>query len=747
MDKLLEFVKYHNNIEGCNMYFNVNRAYTPMDKKYAAEDVSFVDYFHVDVDVQGGGAPFDAQRKEMLAALEGYSPVPSIIVDSGGGYQGFWKLEEPIEVLHEEDHSNVEDIKAYNNQIRTVLGADACQNIDRIMRIPFTRNFPNAKKRDMGRVESMSSVVRFNDTRHRLNTFAKSAIVSANTSEKVEVNFGNLRDPDLEELGLPKDLRHLIVQGNPNKRSEAVMSVVNKLIRLLPEEGKYDTIASILMNREYRISDHVLDQVHPENYIKKQIESALDYQHHPEMAKMNATHSVVNYHGATRVFQEIDSVEFPGRKAILKLTFESFKDFWCNRTVNTGRKDEKGNEEILPLAKWWLHSPFRRTYNQVIFLPNKDIPGVFNMWRGFKYKPQSGDWSLYEKHIRKNICNGEPKLYDWLLKWMARCVQKPDSVGQVAIVLRGKLGIGKGVFASMLGELFGQHYIATSQSSHLTGKFNSHLKDCVVCFADEAFFAGDKQGEAILKTIITEHTLSIEMKGIDIGPPARNFIHLIVASNQEWTIPAGANERRFLVLDVSSKHMQDTKYFGAIEQQMKSGGYEALLYDLLRVDLTGFEDDLRKPPKTRALFDQQMLSMPVESKWWLEKLSQGQICPSHLDWNSLVQQDRLYDDYVKFSGNKGVRYKSSMLELNRMFREVLPTKTTPVISRREEPNPKGGSRWDPGESMSAETIVVHYLQFPSLHDCRKAFEISQSMRVDWPELKEIGVNVEENQPF
>ena len=69
-------------------------------------------------------------------------------------------------------------------------------------------------------------------------------------------------------------------------------------------------------------------------------------------------------------------------------------------------------------------------------------------------------------------------------------------------------------------------------------------------FADEAFFAGDRSHESILKALITEETLMIEPKGVD--PFAvRNCLHLIMSSNNDWVIPAGADARRYFVLGVS----------------------------------------------------------------------------------------------------------------------------------------------------------------------------------------------------
>src|SRR5262249_19824768 len=156
----------------------------------------------------------------------------------------------------------------------------------------------------------------------------------------------------------------------------------------------------------------------------------------------------------------------------------------------------------------------------------------------------------------------------------------------------------KGVFARSVGDLFGQHFLHVTQKKHLTGQFNAHLRDAVVVFSDEAFLAGDKESEGTLKALITEPTLMIEGKFND-AVTCKNNVHLIVASNNDQIITASPEARRFCVLDVSDAHMQDTKYFRAIDEQMKSGGREAMLYDLQHEDLSGF--DPRNLPATAAL--------------------------------------------------------------------------------------------------------------------------------------------------
>ena len=79
-----------------------------------------------------------------------------------------------------------------------------------------------------------------------------------------------------------------------------------------------------------------------------------------------------------------------------------------------------------------------------MFAPDKDVPGYLNYWHGFAVERQAGDWSLLRKHILENICCGDQELEAYLLGWMALAVQKPGQQGEVAVVLRGGRGTGKG---------------------------------------------------------------------------------------------------------------------------------------------------------------------------------------------------------------------------------------------------------------------------------------------------------------
>lgn len=186
-----------------------------------------------------------------------------------------------------------------------------------------------------------------------------------------------------------------------------------------------------------------------------------------------------------------------------------------------------------------------------------------------------GSCEKFLDHVRINICAGDKKQYDLLIAWLADLVQNPTKTPGTAVVLRGCQGTGKSIFARVIGALFFQHFLYVSDSRHFMGRFNAHLKDCIVLFADEAFMVGGKSNETILKMLITEDNICIERQGYDteIVP---NHVHIIMSVNTDWVVPTAFDDRRFLVFDVADNRCKDTDYFAAIISELNTGGYAAL---------------------------------------------------------------------------------------------------------------------------------------------------------------------------
>lgn len=283
-----------------------------------------------------------------------------------------------------------------------------------------------------------------------------------------------------------------------------------------------------------------------------------------------------------------------------------FKSHYANRKVRVGK-------HVKSAGQLWLSHPDRRSYDGVTFNPNGASEGYYNLFQGFPVEPVRGDCGLYLDHIYNNICKGYDELYDY-------AIQNPGRRPGVALVIRGKQGVGKGVFVNEFARLFGPHAIQVTQSSHLVGNFNAHLRDKLLVFADEAFWAGDKRAEGALKALVTEDNMPIEMKGVDVQN-APNFVRLIMASNNDWVIPASVDQRRFVVMEAGTARMQDSAYFKALRDQMEQGGRKALMQFLIDRDLSGVE--LRRIPRTDALAEQQLRSLDSVGQWLYAALYAG----------------------------------------------------------------------------------------------------------------------------
>jgi hypothetical protein len=325
------------------------------------------------------------------------------------------------------------------------------------------------------------------------------------------------------------------------------------------------------------------------------------------------------------------------------LSIEAFKSYLENKGSVVSRKvrDVDGSWTLKQTyVKWapqWIAHKRRRTYDGVEFFPDPtDAPGTpayFNLWRGLSCTPDPAPanerrikYKTFRDHLFTNMCNGDQAIFEWVFAWLAHIVQRPRERIGTAIVMRGKMGSGKTKIGEVVGSLFPSHYFLVDDPRYLVGNFNAHMASCLLLQVDEGFWAGDKAAEGRLKGLTTAPMQMIESKGID---PIRlkNYVRLLFSSNEDWVIPAGMDERRFCVLDIAPNCAQNHSYFAEMDAELNQGGREALLADLLALDLDAPDaPNLRTIPKTSALLEQKLRSLDSVSEWWFEWLCCVTLC-------------------------------------------------------------------------------------------------------------------------
>jgi hypothetical protein len=599
-------------------------------------DIAAQSFVHADVDMPKR-ALTDAERATWIADATATMEREgcTIIVNSGNGLQGWKRLSEPFPLPVGDAEAQREAIER-NHALLVACGEKdiSTRNVSRLLRVPGTINWPNDSKLKIGRVPVLAKLIGHHPERtYAVADLAKLPVPERGAGAPVKVSIGpdargrvptpeTMRACKVPEQTIALCLTPWAEGGEYRSRSEQQFGASCALVRAGLSDDEH--FAALLSPAWRGLSDSVLDKgTGAERYAKRQVERAREDAVDPMLRELNDRYFAVKSLGSKfRVCHE----EYDDELKRYKLVAQSKEDFasaYMNRKVVVGQR--KGVEQTMPAGRWWLDHDLRRQYDRVVFKPAGEAPGEYNLWRGWACEPTQGTvWDVlpFLWHTYEVLCRGNLSHHEYLIRLLAYWVQNPAEQGHVAVAIRGKKGCGKGIFWREFGGLWGRHFLHISNPKYLVGDFNAHLRDAAFVYADEAFYAGDRKHESILKTIVTEPTIAIEGKGLDVEQYA-NRIKLGMASNSDWIVPATDDERRYFVLDAAGHRIGDRPYFRALSHFMENGGRAALLHDLLTLDLSDF--DPRDVPKTNELAAQVEHGRPAELVWLDDLLEDGML--------------------------------------------------------------------------------------------------------------------------
>lgn len=398
------------------------------------------------------------------------------------------------------------------------------------------------------------------------------------------------------------------------------------------------------------------------------------------LKKMNEQYAVLFNEGEVAIlFETVDEKGRPKREFMREA---SFRRKFSPYTVQQGRGPAKTYADI------WLDWAGRREFAGLCFRPELEPKNnYYNLWRGFAYKTTAyGDagasarlgFDMFIEHARDNVCGGDQKLFTWLMGYFAHMIQKPFERPLTTLVFRGSKGVGKNVLVDRVGKLLGSgHFLTAHDSRYLTSNFNGHLDSCLMLVLDEAFWSGDKSAEGKLKGLTTAPEIMIERKGKE-PYMVDNLVRLIVIGNEDWLVPASADERRYAVFDVGEGRKQHREYFGKMKALMDlKGGAEILMHYLKNFDLS--KVDVNDAPHTKGLADQKLDSMSAFENFWLQCLVEGKIVHADFskEWELKVDKAvfrRALQAYCKERNIKS--WTPSEVALSRELRKVSPSVIT-----------------------------------------------------------------------
>lgn len=374
---------------------------------------------------------------------------------------------------------------------------------------------------------------------------------------------------------------------------------------------------------------------------------------HP-IIELNKEYAFIIAGGSGNILWETTDAD--GKFAFHLLNKQTFCDKLASRKIQYGDKP-------VPLTTAWMNSPDRRSYDGLVFEPGRQMPARwYNMWRGFTVKPAeaANHWALdmWLEHARVNVCGGDEALFKWLITWFAHLVQRPYEKPLVAIVFKGKKGTGKNALVERVGKLLGNHFLLTSRRRYVVGNFTMHLQHCLMFVLDEAFWSGDKEAEGIVKDLITGDKHDIEPKGKE-SYKVRNLTRVVVIGNEEWVVPASADERRWAVFNIGTGRQQDRAYFEKMRVGLDQQGGGAHLLRFL-MDWPLDTADVNNAPKTHGLFEQKIQSLEPFDAWWYECLVEGRVICSDFgdEWPEFIEGERLRGAYARYHRERNIRSRA-----------------------------------------------------------------------------------------
>jgi len=407
-----------------NLYYHVNLVPQPRRNKGGGaikaekEDVTAVHYLHTDIDppLEGGTEEWKAATLELLRA---HDPPPTTIVFSGNGFNALWALKEPIALDGTEAAADA--VALYNWKLALDLRGDIpTRDISRVLRLPGTTNWPTKKKREKGRVVGRAEWIPENlDRTYSLDQFRKhDGSTKAKEAEPPEVDLSELKKGDgfatLDEIVELRDkfgegVKAIIArEPEPSEdRSRTVYQVINAMIRAKCSDK---TIGRVLLDPQWPISRHVLEQNAPRKYAERQIARA---RAEAEGWVQNEKGIVANHQGNIRT-------------ALERLGVRLSRDKFANRTliVREGDaepcalKDEDGARLRLKIEREFRFRPEKEYFFDVLL----DLA-------------HENEFHPVCDYLGSSKWDGTPRIDDWLIRY-GKAADTPyiRAVGRLVLV-------------------------------------------------------------------------------------------------------------------------------------------------------------------------------------------------------------------------------------------------------------------------------------------------------------------------
>ena len=177
--------------------------------------------------------------------------------------------------------------------------------------------------------------------------------------------------------------------------------------------------------------------------------------------------------------------------------------------------------------------------------------------------------------------------------------------------------------------------------------------------------------------------------------------------NDDWLVPASADERRYAVFDVGEGRKQDTKFFHQMRTLFETEGSDRVLLHYLKTfDLSSVD----VAPVTDALHDQKLSSLDPLFQWWRDCLTQGYVGASEFgtrEWQFDIPKEQFINQFKKYIRDRNIKGRiPADMAISRALKHCLPS----LVHNQKMPTDSERKHW------------VNCYRLPSLEVARKEWE-------------------------
>ena len=248
----------------------------------------------------------------------------------------------------------------------------------------------------------------------------------------------------------------------------------------------------------------------------------------------------------------------------------------------------------------WLEDSKRQSYKEVKFIPtNKKREDVFNSFTGFNYE-DTNDFldskliKLFKEHI-SILTNHEEKSIDYLIKFIAHLIQKPEERPETIILLKSNQGYGKDTLINIIVSLLGEKYfLRTAEIDDIFGSYNVGLRDKLFLQLNELEGKDGFSHKEKIKNLATEEKTIIREKYVSQYDQT-NYLRIFICSNNFNPVEIPFDDRRMTVFQAQRKK-PSFQYFKELNKYLKDKEELQKLFNYLNnIDISNFNPANDRP--------------------------------------------------------------------------------------------------------------------------------------------------------